>query len=75
MAGCAASAFDLLWVRVLWQAAAIALVHKEEEAVLPGVGHLELLGTKLTHVSCGTTSHKEGLSCAATVDLLECNPR
>lgn len=65
---------DLLWVRVLCELLP-CFVHKEEEAVLPGVGHLELLGTKLTHVFSGDVRpHKQGLSCAATVDLLECNP-
>lgn len=65
---------DLLRVRVLCELLP-RFIHKEEEAVLLGVGHLELLGAKLTHVFSGDVRpHEEGLSRAATVDLLECNP-
>ena len=65
---------DFLRVRVLCQLLP-RFVHEEEEAVLLGVGHLELLGTELTHVLRGDVRpHEEGLSRAATVDVLECNP-
>lgn len=65
---------DLLWVCVLCELLP-RFVHKEEEAVLLGLGHLELLCTKLTHIFSGDVRpYEEGLSSAATVDLLECNP-
>lgn len=55
--------------------AAATVSSKEEAGCIPGVGHLELFGTKLTHhLSGDARPHKEGLSCEATVDLLECNP-
>lgn len=43
--------------------------------VLLGVGPLELLGTEPTHVLRGDIRpQEEGLSHAATVDILECRP-
>lgn len=64
---------DLLRVSVLCQLLP-RFVNKEKEAVLLRVPHLELLSTELAHVLSGNVrSHEEGLSCAPTVDLLECN--
>lgn len=65
--------FDFLRVSVLCQLLP-RFVNKEEEAVLLRVPHFKLLGTELTHILGGDVrSHEEGLACAATVDLLECN--
>lgn len=64
---------DFLRVSVLCQLLP-CFVNKEEEAVLLRVPHLKLLGTELAHILGGNVrSHEEGLSRAATVDLLECN--
>lgn len=65
--------FDFLRVSVLCQLLP-RFVNKEEEAVLFRVPHLKLLSTELTHILGGDIrSYEEGLSCAATVDFLECN--
>lgn len=64
---------DFLRVSVLCQLLP-RFVNKEKEAVLLRVPHLELLSTELAHVLGGNVrSHEEGLSRAATVDLLERN--
>lgn len=63
--------FDFLRVSVLCQLLP-RFVNKEEQAVLLRVPHLKLFGTELTHILGGDVRpHKEGLSRAATVDLLE----
>lgn len=64
---------DFLRISVLCQLLP-RFVNKEKEAVLLRVPHLELLSTELAHVLGGNVrSHEEGLSRAATVDLLERN--
>lgn len=64
---------DFLRVGVLCQLLP-RLVDEEEESVLLGVPHLELLGAQLAHVLGGDIRpHQERLSRAATVDLLEGN--
>lgn len=64
---------DFLRISVLCQLLP-CFINKEKEAVLLRVPHLKLLSAELTHILSGDVwSHEEGLSCAATVDLLECN--
>lgn len=64
---------DFLRISVLCQLLP-RFINEEKEAVLLRVPHLKLLSTELTHILSGDVrSHEEGLSCAATVDLLERN--
>lgn len=64
---------DLLRISVLCQLLP-RFINKEKEAVLLRILHLKLLSTELAHILCGDVGpHKEGLPCAATVDLLEGN--
>ena len=64
---------DLLRISVLCQLLP-CLINKEKQAVLFRVLHLKLLSTELTHILRGDVrSHKEGLTRASAVDLLEGN--
>lgn len=64
---------DLLRISVLCQLLP-RFINEEEEAVLLRILHLKLLSTELAHILGGDVGpHKEGLPCAATVDLLEGN--